>query len=254
MSKQGRLRTQELHRVQQAAARQQAKRRRVFAVLGGLVILGLVVAIVVAVLNAAGGEDKPSAATGNAAAPRNLTPTGAIPVGSADAAVTVEIYYDYMCPACGKFEAANAAELDRLLEDGTIRVELRPLSFLDKQSSGTEYSTRTANAIATVADAAPEQAWDFHTALYDEQPAEGSRGLTDDQIASIATGAGVPEDVADRIADGTYRSWVAKVTQKAFDTGINQTPTVKINGAVFDGDVFTTGPLTQAIESAAADR
>jgi protein-disulfide isomerase len=254
MSRQGRIRTQELRRAQEAAAHQQARRRRVFTALGGLVILGLITAIIVAVLNASGGENAPEAATGKIVVPGNLTPNGAIPVGKADAPVTVEIYYDYMCPACGRFEAANAGELDRLLDDGVVRIELRPISFLDRQSRGTEYSTRTANAIATVGDAAPDRAWDFHSALFEHQPAEGTKGFTDDQIAAIATAAGVPEDVVGRFAGGTYGPWVAKVTQEAFDSGIEQTPTVKINGAVFDGDVFTTGVLTEAIESAAADQ
>jgi protein-disulfide isomerase len=35
-----------------------------------------------------------------------------------------------------------------------------------------------------------------------------------------------------------------------FDTGISSTPTVKINGEVFKGDLYTTGPLTQAVTAA----
>jgi len=254
MSKQARARTQELRRAQQVAAARQARRRRVLTVIGGLVILGLVAAIVVAVVKAAGGDNSPAVATGKVVTPQNLTPTGAIPVGEASAPVTVEIYYDYMCPACGKFEAANGDELDRLLKKAVARIELRPISFLDKTSNGTEYSTRSANAIATVADAAPKSVWDFHTALYSQQPAEGSEGLSDDQIADIATNAGVPTDVVDRLPDGTYRPWVASVTQQAFDSGIQGTPTVKIDGTEFKGDVYTAGPLTKAIESAAADQ
>ena len=119
-------------------------------------------------------------------------------------------------------------------------------------SNGHEYSTRTANAIATVANHSPEHAWDFHTALYDAQPAEGTDGLSDEQIAGVAKGAGVPADVANKFVEGTYRNWVSSVTQQAFAAGIEGTPTVKIDGAVFDGDLYTTGPLTAAIESAAA--
>jgi protein-disulfide isomerase len=157
-----------------------------------------------------------------------------------------------MCPACGRFEAANADELDRLLEKGVARIEMRPIAFLDRASNGTEYSTRTANAIATVADAAPGSVWAFHSALYENQPTESSNGLTDDQIGAIATGAGVPDEVVGRFTADTYRPWVAKVTQQAFDSGVEGTPTVKINGTLFDGDLYTSGPLTKAIEAAAA--
>jgi len=223
-------------------------------VVGGLVILGLVAAIVVAVVKAAGGDSSPAPATGAVVAPKNLTANGSIPVGEASAPVTVEIYYDYMCPACGEFEAVNGDELDRLLEKGVARIELRPISFLDRASNGTEFSTRSANAIATVADAAPKSAWELHTALYGQQPAEGSDGLSDDQIAAIATDAGVPADVVDRFTEETFRPWVGSVTKQAFDSGIQGTPTVKINGTEFKGDVYTVGPLTEAIESAAADQ
>lgn len=252
MSTQARARTQELRKAQREAAQRRARRRRVLTVVGGLVIIGLIAAIVVAVVKATGGDDAPSAVTGDVVTPQNLAPTGAIPVGEPGAPVTVEIYFDYMCPACGMFEAANGAELDRLLEEGVARIELRPISFLDPQSNGTEYSTRAANALAAVVDAAPEQVWEFHGALYSNQPAEGTDGLSDDKIADIATEAGVPADVVDGFTDGTYRPWVALVTQQAFDSGVQGTPTVKIDGEVFEGDRYTTGPLTEAIESAAA--
>ncbi|MDO9496701.1 MAG: DsbA family protein [Nocardioides sp.] len=251
MSKQARIRTQELRRAQEEAARQQARRRRVIMVLGTLVILGLVVAIILAVVKATGGDDGPTQALDDVVTPRNVTSSGAIPVGEADAPVTVEIYYDYMCPACGAFEAANSAELERLIDAGVARVELRPISFLDEQSNGTEYSTRAANAMATVADAAPDSAWDFHNALYADQPQEGSEGLTDEQIGEIAADVGVGSDVVDRFEDGTYSSWVASVTELAFSSGVEGTPTVKVDGEEFEGDLYTEGPLSEAIESAA---
>lgn len=256
MSKQGRVRTQELRKAQQEAAVRQARNRRIVTVVGALVIVGLLVAIVLAVVSATrgGDSDKPAAASGKVVVPENGNASGAVPIGEPDAPVTVEIYYDYMCPACGAFEAANGGELDRLLEDGSVRIELRPISFLDQQSSGTQYSTRAANAFATVADGAPDSAWDFHAALYAQQPQEGSKGLSDDEIASIAEEAGVPSDVIDRFEDGTYSGWVASVTQKAFDSGIQGTPTIKIDGEVFTGDVYSVGPLTDAIESAAGDQ
>ena len=255
MSKQGRIRTQEMRQAQQEAAARQARNRRIVTVVGALVIVGLLVAIVLAVVSATrGGDDDPPVATGKVVVPQSGNASGAVPVGEPDAPVTLEIYYDYMCPACGAFEAANGGELDRLLEEGTVRIELRPISFLDGQSSGTKYSTRAANAFATVADGAPDSAWDFHAALYAHQPQEGSKGLSDDEIAGIAEDAGVPSDVIDRFGDGTFNGWVASVTEKAFDSGVQGTPTVKIDGQVFDGDVYSVGPLTDAIESAAGDQ
>lgn len=254
MSKQSRIRTQELRKAQAEAAARKAKQRRIAQVLGGVVILGLVAAIVVAVINVTGGDRDVPGPTGEVVPPRNVTDTGAVVVGAADAPVTVEVYYDYICPACGAFEAANGDELDRLLSEGVARVELRPISFLDDASEGTRYSTRAANAFATVVDGAPDLAWTFHRALYEEQPEEGTEGLSDDEIAAIATDSGVPADVVDRFTDGTFEQWVAAVTEEAFDSGVQGTPTIKIDGEVFEGDPYTVGDLTDAIESAAGDQ
>jgi protein-disulfide isomerase len=252
MSKQSRIRTQELRKAQQEAARKEARRRRLLTVLGGLVIVGLVAAIIVAVVQATGGDDGSSTASGSGEVvqPANTT-EWSIPVGDDAAPVTVALYYDYMCPACGAFEQANGDELDRLVEEGTARVELRPISFLDAQSRGTEYSTRSANAIATVADGAPENVWEFHRALYEAQPEEGSEGLSDDEIAQLATDAGVPSDVVDRFTEGTFTGWVAAATEASSEAGVEGTPTVLIDGEVFEGEVYEPGVLTEAIESAA---
>ncbi len=254
MSKQATLRRQELLRAQLAEARRRSRRRRLLTAVGVLVIVGLLGAIAVVVVRAARHERTLPAVTGEVVAPQHLTPGGAIPVGADDAPVTVEIYVDYMCPACGAFEAANGGELDRLVADGVARLEVRPIAFLDEQSSGTEYSSRSANAVAVVVDGAPDHFWAFHTALYEHQPKEGSEGLSDEQIAVIAADAGVPAAVVETFTEGSYRPWVASMTRDAFASGVQGTPTVKIDGTVFAGNVYTVGPLTKAIESAAADQ
>jgi protein-disulfide isomerase len=253
MSKQSRIRTQELRQAQLEAAARKAKQRRIFQVLGGFVILGLVAAIVLAVVNAAGGDDT-DGPTGAVVVPENVMASGAFQVGTDDAPVTVEIYYDYMCPACGAFEAVNESELDRLMDEGVARVELRPISILDRFSQGTEFSTRAANAFATVVDGAPDSAWAFHSALFEQQPEEGTEGLSDDEIADIATDAGVPADVIDRFTEDTFEAWVASATDKAEESGVRSTPTVKIDGEVFEGDWSRPGVLTEAIESATGDQ
>lgn len=154
-------------------------------------------------------------------------------------------------PRLRRLEQANGTEIDRALEEGTVQVELRPISFLDRTSQGTRYSTRSANAFATVADKAPKQVWEFHKALYANQPQEGTTGLSDEQIASIARDAGVPDDVVAEFTDLRHEGWVTEVTENAFDSGITGTPTVLVNGEPFEGDLYQPGPLSEAIEAAA---
>ena len=253
MGKQARIKAREYRQAQAIAATRTAKRTRLAMVAGGFVIAGLIAAIV-AVVVTSGPKDGASTGTSPGAAavaPAGTTTGGAILIGKAEAPVRVEIYLDYLCPYCGRFEKANSGDLESLVRDGKARVELHPLAFLDRLSSGTRYSTRTANAIATVADRAPASVLAFSQALFSAQPAENSPGLSDDQIAALAVKAGVPQEVASAFTHRTFEPWIASATDAAVKSGINGTPTVKINGAVFQ-DLYTPGAFKQAVEAAGA--
>ncbi|MGO1316082.1 MAG: DsbA family protein [Cellulomonadaceae bacterium] len=170
-------------------------------------------------------------------------------------AVEVAVYLDYMCPICGTFEELNAGMLDDLRADGTITLVLHPISILDRLSDGSEYSTRSAAAAAWVADRAPEGFADFNAALFEKQPEEGTTGLTNAQIEAVAVDAGVPEDVAAGIGDGsavsTFRDWVTAATDHATGTaGVRGTPTVMLDGQIWDGNWTTDGELEAAIRAA----
>lgn len=251
MSTQARAKSQEMRQAREAAAQRRKKQQRLLTGIGIVVILALVGAIVFVAVNASGGDDSPGSDAGEVVAPSGATEDGGVLVGAEDAPVTMAIYYDYMCPACGAFEEANGTEIERLLEEGTVQLELRPISFLDRTSQGTRYSTRAANAFATVAEQSPEHALDFHSALYAAQPEEGTTGLSDDKIASIAEDVGVPGDVVEQFSEMRHEGWVAEVTEAAFDSGVSGTPTVLIDGEPFEGDLYQPGPLSEAVEAAA---
>ncbi|WP_182113062.1 MULTISPECIES: thioredoxin domain-containing protein [unclassified Actinotalea] len=177
-------------------------------------------------------------------------------------AVVVTVYADFMCPICGQFEQVNGADLDELREAGEVVVEYRPVSILDRFSQGSQFSTRSATALALVADRAPEAFLGFNQALFASQPAEGTSGLSDEQIAELAEAAGVPQDVTRTIADGSYMEgedsfapWVAAATEQASRDFAPQfgTPTVLVDGEnVADQQVDwrVPGALVDVIEKA----
>ena len=250
MGTQARTAARQVRQARLEAQQRTRRRHRALGVAGGVVIVALLAAIGFVLVKAAGGDGTPEPpAAQSTAAPAGATATGAITVGTGP--VTVTVYLDYLCPYCGKFERANSGELERLVAAGTVRLELHPLSFLDKASQGTRYSTRTANAVATVADRAPDKVLAFSAALFVQQPAEGGPGLTDAQISAVATGAGVPAEVAAAFTGRLFERWVATSTEWAFQRGgVTGTPTVLINGKTFQGDLYTAGPLTAAIAAA----
>jgi protein-disulfide isomerase len=252
MGKQGRERARAMREAQAAIQAQRSRRQRWALVAGGVVILVLIGAIVVALARAAGDKGDDTVA-GPVVRPAIATQAGALALGDATAPVRLEVFLDYMCPYCGRFERANGAEIARLVQDKTVRLEIYPLAFLDEASEGTEYSTRTANAVATVGDLAPDRVLAFHRALFERQPAEGTAGLTDDEIAALARAAGVPDTVIGQFGERRFLPWIAESTKAAFAGGITGTPTVRIGGKQFTGDLYTVGPLTQAVTAAAGN-
>lgn len=153
MSTQGREKSREMRAARAAERAREQRRHRTLRLVGAVLIIGLVTAIAFAVARSITGDGSRET-TGQVVAPAHLE-NQAFAVGRARAPVTLDLYYDYMCPACGAFEHTNSNDLTRLIDDGTLRVDLHVMSFLDQLSQGTEYSTRAANAYATVVNSAP---------------------------------------------------------------------------------------------------
>ncbi len=177
--------------------------------------------------------------------------TYGVSIGQAGAPVTIDIYQDYMCPYCGQFERAQAADLKYLVDSAEVRVVIHVMNFLDDSSDGAKYSTRAANAFLTVALKEPDKALAFNSALYASQPTEGTKGLTDAEIAALATKTGVSESLAATFAAQSQVDLVQKSNDASFKAGIQSTPTVKINGTVFSRNLYTSGSLKAAVDKAA---
>jgi protein-disulfide isomerase len=175
----------------------------------------------------------------------------AITIGKANAPVTIDIYQDYMCPYCGQFERAQTSDLKVLTESGTAKVVFHVMAFLDDNSSGTKYSTRAANAFVVVAQKEPDKALAFNSALFTNQPSEGSTGLTDEELVARAKSVGVSDAVTSTFASLSQADFVKGSNDAAFAAGIQSTPTVKVNGTVLSRNLYSAGSLRAAAEKAA---
>jgi len=203
--------------------------------------------------------------------PAGALPDGGIPIGTdraaggpqAEGVPTVGIYFDYMCPICGEFERLNLETIETFIAQGTANVVLYPVAILDHASRDTQFSTRSVAAFAWVADRAPEHALDFHITMFENEPAEGTPGHSNAEMADLARGAGVPEDVAAGIESGeaarTFGQWAFSATRAATgnaalanpQTGGFGTPTVTLDGERWGGNWREPGVLAQAVADAA---
>ncbi|WP_309132248.1 thioredoxin domain-containing protein [Brevibacterium sp.] len=165
------------------------------------------------------------------------TPTEA---GAKENAATVTVYLDFQCPGCKAFEEGNSATLMKLVEEGTVVLEYKPIAILDRFSGGNEYSTRSANFAACVIDSQPDVTAELIPALFAQQPAEGTEGRTDEELLKVAKDVGVdtsaplksdPEQTVEQcVTDQSFKKHIETTTQEALDSGVEATPWVLING------------------------
>jgi protein-disulfide isomerase len=198
------------------------RRRRTIVVVVALAVLAAIGTAVSLSIDRTG---KPSAS------PQGAVATYGVPAGRASAPVKVAVYEDFMCPFCGQFERASRTALQKDVTDGSVQLQYHVLNFLDG-SSTTDYSSRAANAYAAVFDdSGPQTAKKFHDLLFENQPAEGSAGISDARLLQYAVQAGADRStVSTAIQDRSFEQWVKNGTDQASKDGVTSTPTVKVNG------------------------
>ena len=136
----------------------------------------------------------------------------------------VTTYVDYMCPACGAFEQQYGTMLENYVGAGDVNLQVYPINFLDGQSLGTKYSTRAANAFSCVVDEQPDVAFKLHNRLLsaEVQPAEGTTGLTDDQLLEQAeeAGAELTTELKQCVKNKDFASFIDGNWKQVSETGV----------------------------------
>ena len=136
---------------------------------------------------------------------------------------TIDVYEDFQCPVCARFEAINGPALEKVIEEKKAKVVYHVLSFL-----GTE-SILAANASACAAD--EDKFLAFHKAFYANQPAENSGAITAEFLKAIGVSVGIDSaKFAACVDNGGYSDWVKNVAEAGAKANVNSTPTVFVNG------------------------
>lgn len=199
----------------------------------GVVVIAMVFAVSYAVYTS---KDK----TGQiGAVPLNTVNSYGMAVGDPNAKAQVVIYEDFQCPYCDEFETAAKAQLTQAAADGKAYVIYYPIAFLDRAST-TNYSTRALNAFGVVLNASGVTVADkFHDLLYENQPAEETAGLTDDQLIGYAVAAGADKAaVSQPISNLAFEQWTVNATDHASQNQVTGTPTVLVNGTKMEGQTI----------------
>jgi protein-disulfide isomerase len=186
-----------------------------------------------------------SGSGGTIVRPKGVAADGGVTQGSASATVAVTEYGDFQCPNCGNLQRTVGPTIDKLVADGTILFTYVPMAFLGQESD------LASNAAYCAGDQG--KYWDYHGYLFAHQAAENSGALTPTALTSYGNAAGVTGDAfATCVKNGTYLPFVRHVTDLASQHGVNQTPTLFINGSPAPSSAYTAEGFAAAVKSAAA--
>jgi protein-disulfide isomerase len=158
--------------------------------------------------------------------------------------VVLSMYEDFLCPHCGEFEQKMGSTVQQLIDTGAVQADYYMVALPPLDTAQTQhYSSRAGNAAYCVADADTSPGKDafrrFHAALYAQQPGEISTSFpTNAQLIETARLAGVAnQTLSDCINNGKYTTMVQGLVKA---TGIEFTPTIRVNGDQFAVSDTTT--------------
>lgn len=179
---------------------------------------------------------------------------GDVPLGNADAKVTIIEYGDFQCPGCGNFFTEAQPFIKKaFIDTGKAKMVYKPLAFLGPESENS----------VSAAECAKEQGkfWEMHDAIFSaetadfrqayaqQKPYENSGNLNITLFKKIAGDIGLNQDAfitcynsgKGKEAVATYMKEAKEIMGEGFST-----PSIYVNGkkvdlrVVYDQAAFTT--------------
>ena len=228
------------------APRRATKSRRGRIGIGTLSLVGLLggLAVVALAIWLGGTPKQPPIDIAVIRAPAGIPAEGFI-LGRADAAVTIDLYEDFQCPACQNWGTSVFPRLvANELADGTAKVVFHNLAFIGPESA--------AAANAGYAAAQQGKFWDMWATLYGNQGRENAGAFTRARLVEMARGIGLEPDrfEADMDSAAAATALLASIAE-AERAGVSSTPTLVIAGRSYPG-IQSYSDITLAIAAAAA--
>lgn len=146
-------------------------------------------------------------------------------LGREDAPVTIQLYEDFQCPACGQFARETLPEVvERHVEPGNVKLVSETLAFLGPDSVST--------ARAALAAGEQDRYWHYAVLLFDNQGAENSGYATEEFLTNLAEETEGLNVARWRQARSTLsvEEELRAVKGRANEDGIDSTPSLVVSG------------------------
>jgi protein-disulfide isomerase len=232
----------------------------------------IVAASTVAVLAAAGGigfaimqANKPTAwetaKNAKVVKPKNTEGENGttVVIGKPTAKKTLELYEDARCPICATFEQAVGETVKKDVDAGKYKIKYIGATFIDNGVPG-EGSRNALSALGAALNESPEAFMAYKAALYSANfhPEEtDDKFAKDDYLLEVADSVPALKNNAafeKAVKDGTYDAWALKMSDVFQKSGVEGTPTLKMDGKKINAEGSQNTPMTVEQFNAAIDK
>lgn len=153
----------------------------------------------------------------------------ALAMGSVNAKVVMTNWSDYRCPFCAVWHQRTLPDLQKYVDDGSLRIEFRDLALFGEQSEGTAVAARAAGRQGKF--------WEFQEAVFSAAPPSGHPDIQRPNLIEFARTAGVPDLAAfeTSLDDAALLEAVRADSAEARQLGISGTPFFVVGGQALSG-------------------
>ncbi|MFC4030369.1 thioredoxin domain-containing protein [Streptomyces polygonati] len=241
-------------RAQREKEAKRAKVRRQLLVGGGVVALLAIAGGVAVAVNQMNQPDYwANAQKQTLVKPANTSGTDGttIIIGDKNNKNTVHEFEDLRCPICAAYEQAAGSQVLAGATDGSYKIQYTFGTFLDPANGGSG-SKKALSALGAALNVSTDAFNQYHTLLYSKavHPDEKKDTFNSDSFL-IAQAQKVPAlknnaKFDDAVKKGTFDKWALTMSKSFDSSGVNATPTVKVNNK----DVQVAGLSASAVQAA----
>ena len=212
--------------------------------LWGLIGLGVVLVLALAAVGYASTQKNKVPAQPSAPIEEEIgQPVEGRSIGDPNAPVLVETYEDFLCPHCAAFTSSVGPELMKLVKEGKVRWEFKYRVIFGADAYNADMAAECA--------ADQNKFWEFHDALFRRISEDGKIAVLPKNLKALAAELGLDSAEFNQCLDSKkHLQAIQKEDRLAAARGVNGTPTIFINGQVYQGS-FDAESFRAAVEAAA---
>ncbi|MGW4205804.1 DsbA family protein [Streptomyces sp. NPDC004726] len=194
-------------------------------------------------------------------APKNTTGENGttVVIGKPEAKKTLELYEDSRCPVCATFEQGVGETVKKDVADGKYKVRYIGATFIDNMDQG-EGSKNALSALGAALNVSPEAFTDYKAAIYSKQfhPEENQDKFAKDsyllEIADSVPALKGNAEFKKNVENGTFDAWAMKMSATFSKSGVEGTPTLKMDGKKITVEGSENPPMTAEQYRTAIDK